>query len=139
MNYDRNLYQDAQQAFNIFVQELDQFITSNARNQHVYGEHIISVYVRKAIHMVNGKLYNTFDIGSISIDPEYQNLGMGSKVIEYIHNRHSYDATFVESILNERLYTRLKNKAWIDVEQSHPKSVVMFKNNEQPKPKSNQS
>lgn len=117
----------ADTAYKAFVQSFDEFLIGKYPNIWIYGEDIISVYVRKGKRHINGGWFACLDIGTITISEQYQGNGIGTKVIDHIHRRHSLRATLVESILNDRLYDRLKREHWNDVKNSVPHSVFKLK------------
>jgi len=117
----------ANAAFESFVQSFDDFLAGSFPNLWIYGDDIISVYVRKGKRFINGGWFTCFDIGTITINEQYQGNGIGIKVIDYLHSNHPYRATLVESILNQRLYDRLKREHWNDVQNSVPPSLFKLK------------
>lgn len=115
------------EAFDVFKIELQLFLDAPCRNMHVYGNNIISVYTRKGHHFVEGSIRECLDIASISIADEYQRLGLGMKVIDYMHNINPMSYTFIESLLNEQLHERLFRQHWLPVPNSTPPSVYKVK------------
>lgn len=103
-----------EEAFADFKAELATFLTSQQRNQYVYGHEIIAVYVRKnAIHMIQGVPLPCLDIASIVI-AKYQHRGFGKRVVDYMHQINPYRITYIENILNDRFYDRLVANSWKD-------------------------
>ena len=98
--------------------QANQLFLANSSIKNVYisdTRGIVDVYVRKAHHMVNGKLISTFDIANISVDSRYQGNGIGSEVFATLHKSHSRSATYIENVLNCELSARLKKQGWLDV------------------------
>lgn len=96
------------------------FLNSQQRNTwiRVGG---VSIYVRKGHHLIDGEIRDTFDIGNINIEP--MGTGIGTVVIDMIHDLNPYSITFIENILNPRFYEHLKHAGWLDVKGSSPPSL----------------
>lgn len=121
MGIEQQIIEDA---FSSFKQELQDFFNGEQHNVYVYGGELISVYTRKGRHYINGTLEeNCLDIANISIAEEFQQRGLGLRVIDYMHRINPYEVTFIESILNEHLEYRLRRDGWQEVEHSVPLSV----------------
>lgn len=111
-------------AFDQFKQELATFISGKQRNGYVYGNDVITVYVRKdSTHIVKSVPFKCLDIATITIAHLYQNRGCGMRVINHIHSINPYRMTFIENILNDNLYDRLIGRGWADTE-SHTDRCV---------------
>ena len=112
-------------ALNKFQSELAKFLSSNMRNIYVTSGRSISVYTRKGIHLINGKRRNTLDIANISISRRGKGLGMA--VVNLMHQVNPFEATYVESILNERFGKRLLKEGWLVVKEANPLTVYKDK------------
>lgn len=113
------------------VEELKQdfqvFIAGTARNKWLEGQDTVRVYVRRGHHLINGDVVKTLDIASIEVHPDLQGMGIGMHVINWMHENNPYGVTFIESILNDKLYATLKREGWIDVPETTPPSVYKQK------------
>lgn len=106
--------------------ELTCFLDSPLRNTYISdNDGIANVYIRKGLHCIDGIVEHCLDIAAISILPEFQGHGIGSGVINMMHANNPYGTTFVESLLNDTLYTHLINCGWKDVQGSTPPSVFL--------------
>jgi len=121
------MFEDIKSELDEFISGFDDFLSSKQRNAWIYGGHVISVYVRKGYHYINGSLINTLDIGTIDVDEEYQNRGIGTYVINYLHKQNPFPCTFIESILNTQLHERLLRQGWQEVPNAIPPCVFKFK------------
>lgn len=111
---DQDIVRAMNDAFGYFTDEFDQFLLDRLPNRYLYGDDIITVYARKATHLILGVPIKTFDIGTITIADRYQNRGLGMRVINHIHKHNPFRSTYIESILNDALYDRLKGHGWKD-------------------------
>jgi len=109
----------------LFKQAFEAFLKGKAKNQWLYGGNDIQVYVRKGYHAVGDKMFTTLDIANISI--EEKGKGTGMQLIWWLHQQNPFQVTFIESLLNRRLYERLKKDGWLDVPNSYPPSVYLIK------------
>lgn len=123
-DYDLN---EMDKAFADFRHDLDEFLAESLPNRYVYGNDIISVYVRKGHHYLDGALTKCLDIGTIVISDHYRGNGLGIRVIDYMHQINPFRATFVESLLNNRLHDRLLSEHWRSVPNANPPSVYKYK------------
>lgn len=104
--------------------EVDKFLNGSVRNQYVSDPHgICVVYIRKGLHYINGATMRTFDIANISVESGLRGSGIGISAINKMHEMNPFQATFVESLLNEGLHQRLLNDGWNEVEGSIPPCV----------------
>lgn len=107
-----------------FSTDLTRFLTEGIRNRYVMDEFgVCSVYARKARRMINGKMTSTLDIANISVDGGLRGNGIGIAVIEKMHELNPYQATYVESLLNENLHQRLLRDGWETVTDAYPPCV----------------
>lgn len=71
------------------------------------------IYVRKgAIHMIRGEIRTCFDVANVEFQSKYRGHGFMTEFLKWLPEVHNYDATFVESILNERFYEQLLRNGW---------------------------
>ncbi len=111
-------------AIETFFVNFNKWLASSSRNQFINsGDDKILLYVRKAYHAVDGKIFNTLDIARIEIDDKWQGKGIGKTIIDGIHGMNPFDITFIESILNPNFYTWLKRDGWLDIPNSNPPCV----------------
>lgn len=104
-----------------FSTDLTRFLTEGIRNRYVMDEFgVCSVYARKARRMINGKMTSTLDIANISVDGGLRGNGIGTGIINLIHESNPYHITYVECLLNESLHQRLLNDGWESVEGTYP-------------------
>lgn len=115
------------EAFNAFVKELDEFLEGPFPNTYVYGEDIISVYVRKGTHCIGNTLFDCLDIATITVKEEFRGQGLGIRVIDHMHKINPYRITFVESLLNNGLKERLIKERWEEVPNAIPPCVYKFR------------
>lgn len=101
--------------------KITEFLQGRERNTYLYIDGIASVYVRKGHHLIEKNMLSTFDIGSINVYEPGQ--GTGTIIIELIHEMNPYDVTFIESLLNTRLHSRLLLSGWKNVAGSNPPCV----------------
>ena len=103
-----------------------EFLDGPNRNQYICdSDSIVNVYTRKGLHHINGMVEHTLDIAAISVTHECRSNGIGAGVINMMHACNPFGITFVESLLNESLYTHLKASGWKDVEHSTPPCVYL--------------
>lgn len=121
--FDDAIVRDIADAFVEFKQDLDQFLAGRLPNRYVYGGDVISLYTRKGKHLIQGAPIQCLDIGSIVVADLYQNRGVGTKVINYVHKINPFRCTYVESILNDALYDRLKRDGWRDTSTGPDRNV----------------
>jgi hypothetical protein len=112
--FEQSIVKDIDDAFAEFTQDLDEFIAGRLPNRYVYGGDVISLYTRKGKHMIQGVLFQCLDVGTIVIADPYQYRGLGMRVINHMHSINPFRCTYVESILNDPLYDRLKRYGWSD-------------------------
>ena len=62
---------------------LEQFLDNKLRNSWL-DEGVLSVYVRKGIHYINGNNTDTFDIANVVVEEEHQKQGVFTKFIERV-------------------------------------------------------
>ena len=111
-----------------FFENFKQFLQKKVRNEFVYSsDQSIHVYARKGIHLINGKQEQTLDIARIEVDDALQGRGIGTAMINGIHDLNPFKITYVENLLNEQLYARLKKQGWLDVNNSLPPCVYKSK------------
>jgi hypothetical protein len=102
------------------------FINSRQRNQWLETD-TIKIYIRKGTHMIDGNLAKTLDIANINIDETERGQGVGTMLIDWLHQQNPFPVTHVENIQNPRLYTHLKRLGWLDVAGTEPPSVYKLK------------
>lgn len=113
------------------IAELEDFISGPLRNKYIYdSQYIVQLYTRKGHHSINGKIADTIDIANLVIEGGYRGNGIGSALIDAIHEANPFSHTYVESLLNTSLYFHLKRNGWHDVVGSTPPSVFKCTNNE---------
>lgn len=117
---------DVDDGFEEFKTEFAGFMKGKVRNMWLYGGNNIAAYIRKGHHLIDNKIQSTLDIANIKV--EDRGKGTGMTLIYWIHQQNPFNVTLVESILNERLYARLKKDGWQDVPNSDPPSVYLPKN-----------
>lgn len=106
--------------------ELADFLDGPNRNQYISdADSICNVYTRKGLHYIDGVVEQTLDVASISVEPEFRGNGLGSSVINMMHRNNPFGITFVESLLNDSLYTHLKKCGWKDVAESNPPCLYL--------------
>lgn len=114
-------------AANIVVQffvNFDRFMKSKIPNLWICSDNNeVQIYCRKAMHFIDDQRESCLDIANIRIDDAFQNQGIGTTIINRIHELNPYGVTLIESILNKALYDRLKKQGWIDIPDSLPPSV----------------
>lgn len=91
------------------------FLLSNVGNLHIGdSKGICEVYVRKSIRLLNRAHVTAFDISTIVVrGKKYQRRGIGSSVIEQLHNSHGRDITYIENVINDDLYAHLIRRGWL--------------------------
>lgn len=104
---------------------MSKFLAGPMRNVWISDNPIgkIEIYVRKGIHNINGRQMRTFDIANINVQENFRGRGLGSAIINKIHENNPFESTFIECIQNNALYDHLKKEGWIDVDRSYPPSV----------------
>lgn len=117
---------------NIMV-DVTRFLTEPVRNRYVSDElGVCMVYARKGIHYINGHMTRTLDVANISVEGGMRGNGIGMSVINSMHAANPYQATYVESLLNEGLHQRLLDDGWLPVAESYPPSVFKPTDNKWP-------
>ena len=113
---------------NIMV-DVTRFLTEPVRNRYVADElGVCTVYTRKGIHYINGHMTRTLDVANISVEGGLRGNGIGMSVINNMHAANPYQATYVESLLNEGLHQRLLNEGWMPVKDAYPPCVYKVTN-----------
>ena len=112
-----------------FSTDLTKFLTEGVRNRYLSGEFgVCNVYSRRTRHLINGKVMFTLDVANISIDGGLRGNGIGMGIINKMHEMNPYQATYIESLLNEGLHQRLLNEGWIPVKDTYPPCVYKIAN-----------
>lgn len=93
---------------------LKEFLASRLKNQW-YESYALRVYVRKAHRNIGGTLVSTLDIASIDVEPHLRERGMGTAVIDYLHEQNPFAVTYIENVQTERFYEYLIARGWIPV------------------------
>lgn len=114
-------------ALDKFKANLLEFLNGPSRNLYVTSGRSISVYTRKGVHLVNNKKTMTLDIGSICIGRGRKGQGLGMATVNLMHEMNPFEATYIESILNNRFKDRLIKEGWLIVPDSCPTSVYKEK------------
>ena len=111
-----------------FIENYNIFLNSNQRNTYVCDDdNIIRVYMRKGKHLINGCYRDCLDIANISVDEDYRSQGIGAQIIQYLHQHNPFEYTYVESVLNDRLYQHLITQQWVLIEKSEPPCFYKMK------------
>lgn len=99
------------------------FANSSRRNEWItVGP--VSAYVRNTRRVLNDNVFiATLDIANITISDQYTGVGIGTAIIEQCHQQNPHGATFIESLVNDGWYARLKSNGWIDKQPSIPPCV----------------
>lgn len=104
-----------------FFVTLKKFLAGPSRNAWLHSANdIIQVYTRKGHHQIDGTLMKTLDVANIKVDELYQGKGIGTIVINGMHDINPFTATFVENLLNSSLYENLLKNGWIDLRGEPP-------------------
>lgn len=91
------------------IREVDKFMASPFHNRWIEDD-FISVYVRKGQHLINGKMYQTFDVANVDTKPEYQGQGHFRNFMLKVESLGL--PVYVECILNPELVTMLEKHGY---------------------------
>lgn len=127
INIDMKLTEIIADDIQAFKKAFQAFMKSGQRNQWL-ETHTIKIYMRKATHAIGGQVVKTLDIANIHIDETERGQGVGTMLIDWLHQQNPFPVTFVESIQNPRLYTHLKARGWLDVNDTEPPCVYKLTN-----------
>ncbi len=106
--------------------QLYAFLKQAYRNKWIHDDKM-KVYIRKGYHCINNKFSKTLDIASIEVF--IPGNGIGTSFINIAHTINSFEATYIESVLNEKFLKHLLKNNWILQENSIPPSVYKLKRN----------
>lgn len=117
------------------MNELIKFLETHTRNSWI-SIGVYSVYVRRAYHIANGKLLNTFDIANIETAEKNRGKGGFKLLLSDIQRllessqylRGEIEAIYIESVLNRSLAQTLPILGFELVEGSTPPSFVKLLN-----------
>jgi hypothetical protein len=104
--------------------QLYTFLKQAYKNKWIYDDKM-KVYIRKGYHCINNNLFKTLDIASIEVF--ITGNGIGTSFIDIAHAINPFEATYIESVLNERFLKHLLKDNWILQENSIPPSVYKLK------------
>lgn len=104
--------------------KLSQFLTQRMPNAWLY-QGPVEIYVRRGYHIINNTVEQSLDIANINVKTPGDGIGM--RVIEKFHESHPFSITYIENVVNTKLYERLKRDGWIDVPNSFPPCVYKRK------------
>lgn len=93
------------------IEQMLLFIKGKYRNIWLLSDNI-KVYVRKSERNVNGRYHTAFDIASIELDETIRGKGIGTSLINRIHETHPFEITFMENVLNKGLGTWVNKNGW---------------------------
>jgi hypothetical protein len=104
--------------------QLYKFLEASYRNKWIHDDKM-KVYIRKGYHCINNKFSETLDIASIEVF--IPGNGIGTSFIDIAHTINPFEATYIESVLNEKFLKYLLNNNWILQKNSIPSSVYKIK------------
>ena len=94
----------------VIKRQIGEWIFSNQKNGWFEADGI-KIYLRKSKRQLDGRLVPSIDIASIEV---YQpGKGLGTRLIDWIHEHNPYHMTLIESILEDRFYNGLKKRGWL--------------------------
>lgn len=108
--------------YDSILNQLELFLSSNSNRSWIWDDQdspILSIYVRKAHHLVGGKMYKFLDLASISILEEKQGQGIFTGFLEKIIKKYPTTNIYVESILNPRVRQICQKFGFQDVGESN--------------------
>lgn len=96
------------------LEQLANFIDSGRLQFRIYPiwlrDDRLEVYVRKAFRFIpclplgtSGQMCTTLDIGSIGVFEEFRGQGICTDFLVKAHEMNPWDATFVESVMSDKL------------------------------------
>ena len=95
-----------------FVTWYDNFLHSQEWNKWFNGE-VFKIYIRKGVHLIDGKTRKCLDIAAIGVTEKYRNKGWGNYIIEMIHANNPYAITYIENVHNMRWADKLSREGWL--------------------------
>lgn len=84
------------------------------------------VYVRKSQRFLVDKIIPTLDIANIHVEESYRGQGLFTNFVHVAHESHPWAATYIESILEDRLIGWCKIYGWV-VAHTIPPSYYKLK------------
>jgi hypothetical protein len=94
------------------IDQIDKFMISNHRALWLDNQ-FMKIYVRRAFHLIEGNIENTFDIANVTVNSAFQRKGYFKNVIQHVEKFQL--TVYVESISNLELMAMLiKNGYTID-------------------------
>lgn len=85
--------------------QLEEFLESGRQNAWLEYP-LLSVYVRRGHHLLQGRLCRVFDIANAIVDEEFQGQGTFTSWFNHAEEiaRQHFEGVFCESVINTRLY-----------------------------------
>lgn len=74
----------------------------------------LHVYVRRAYHLLGGKMRTVLDIASVTAEPT--GTGRFTRFLEWIEDVQPFDGVYIESIVSERFENFFIDRGYIKVE-----------------------
>jgi len=72
-----------------------------------------AVYVRKGVHLIDGRLVTTLDLASIDMVAPGQ--GHFTRFLEQAKDLNPWDAIYIENVLNPRFAEHLRRSGWSEI------------------------
>jgi hypothetical protein len=95
--------------------ELVSFIQS-AKHQHRARAWLenedIKVYVRKAVHNIEGKSLTTLDIANVEVAEDRRGQGIFTRFLNMAHEHNPWDATYIENAQDDRFANYFWTRDW---------------------------
>lgn len=114
-----------QEILNNFYNTLTQIISNTKKSKNSYNQfngwidsEFYKVYIRITSRFINGKIHETIDIGSISVNEEFQKKGIFTAILKACEEKakECNMTVFVENVLNEIISNKLKRIGYLTVE-----------------------
>ncbi len=103
------------------IDEVDKFMLSSTTNKWI-GDNYLMVYVRKGRRIIDGSIYNTFDVANIKNEPKFQCKGHFKAFMLKVE---SLDLpVFVECIHNPNLVTMLVKNGYNIIKQDYTTHAI---------------
>lgn len=114
------------------LSQLRYFLSGEKRNTFLLAGPV-QVYVRKSIRILGvtdaeRKSNFAVDIASIEVAPIEQKKGLGSAVINMIHDNNPCPVTYIESVVNPEFARSLEKQGWLTAAGSNELAPHFFKN-----------
>jgi GNAT superfamily N-acetyltransferase len=102
-----------EQALNQLKAQIKEFCeTEDNFGNEWFSTSFVKIYIRKGFRAIDKNFYSSIDIASIEVSEKYHGQGIGTKLIQEIHNFNPRSLTYVECVHNPHLKDWLQRNGW---------------------------